>query len=217
MEKKEKKCPKCGATTKQRKMGFTRSGTQRYICGHCKKTYTPEAKRREYPEEIRKQAIKMYYSGVSANQVGKMFHMNKGNGKSERSSAKDQFPRDHHRKFRGLFGRFHLFKDVQKSVRHLPDRRTEKYPERIIFFTDRQNVYGRSHAKTEKIGRQSPKLPAQYSLQKTTDPSFYKFINRIHIPYGFSLFPDANLFIFFVQKRKKILICRHQIKPSVIR
>ena len=34
---------------------------------------------REYPEEIRKQAIKMYYSGVSANQVGKMFHMNKGN------------------------------------------------------------------------------------------------------------------------------------------
>ena len=79
MEKKEKKCPKCGATTKQRKMGFTRSGTQRYICGHCKKTYTPEAKRREYPEEIRKQAIKMYYSGVSANQVGKMFHMNKGN------------------------------------------------------------------------------------------------------------------------------------------
>ena len=133
MEKKEKKCPKCGATTKQRKMGFTRSGTQRYICGHCKKTYTPEAKRREYPEEIRKQAIKMYYSGVSANQVGKMFHMNKGNGKSERSAAKDQFPRDHHRKFRGLFGRFHLFKDVQKSVRHLPDRRTEKYPERIIF------------------------------------------------------------------------------------
>ena len=73
------KCPCCGETSKQRKMGFTRYGTQRYVCGHCKKTYTPNAKRREYPEEIRRQAIKMYYSGVSANQVGKIFNMNKGN------------------------------------------------------------------------------------------------------------------------------------------
>ena len=79
MKTKERKCPCYGETSKQMKMGFTRYGTQRYVCGHCKKTYTPDAKQHEYPEEIRRQAKKMYYSGVSANQVGKIFNMNKGN------------------------------------------------------------------------------------------------------------------------------------------
>lgn len=79
MEKQEKKCPYCGETSRQRKMGFNRSGTQRYVCGHCGKTYTPIPKGRTYSEEIREQAIKVYYSGVSANQVGKIFNMNKAN------------------------------------------------------------------------------------------------------------------------------------------
>lgn len=40
-------------------MGFNRSGTQRYVCGHCGKTYTPIPKGRTYSEEIREQAIKV--------------------------------------------------------------------------------------------------------------------------------------------------------------
>lgn len=32
-----------------------------------------------YPEEVKEQAIKAYYSGLSARQVGKMFGMNKAN------------------------------------------------------------------------------------------------------------------------------------------
>ncbi len=79
METNEKKCPHCGKKMKQQKMGSNHSGTQRFLCGWCGKTYTPEPKTREYSEEIKEQALKMYYSGVSANQVGKAFNMNKGN------------------------------------------------------------------------------------------------------------------------------------------
>jgi hypothetical protein len=32
-----------------------------------------------YPEEVKEQAIKAYYSGLSARQDGKMFGMNKAN------------------------------------------------------------------------------------------------------------------------------------------
>lgn len=32
-----------------------------------------------YPDEVKEQAIKAYYSGLSARQVGRLFHMNKAN------------------------------------------------------------------------------------------------------------------------------------------
>ena len=74
-----KKCPYCGAETKQWKMGFTSSKTQRNKCGCCRKTYALEPKATKYPDEIVKQAIKMFYSGVSGRQVGKFFGFNKYN------------------------------------------------------------------------------------------------------------------------------------------
>ncbi len=48
-----------------------------------------------YPEEVKEQAIKAYYSGLSARQVGKMFGMNKANvlnwiKKTERSVDKSR-------------------------------------------------------------------------------------------------------------------------------
>ena len=72
-------CPVCMAATNQMKKGFNRSGTQRYICGKCGVTYTPDPKKRNYSEEERDQAIKAYYSGVSGRGVGKMFGMSKAN------------------------------------------------------------------------------------------------------------------------------------------
>ena len=72
-------CPKCSATDGQMKNGKNRSGTQTIQCRHCKKTYTPEPKRNAYVEEIRIQAIKTYYSGVSGRGVGKIFGMSKAN------------------------------------------------------------------------------------------------------------------------------------------
>jgi transposase-like protein len=80
MEKEKRvPCPQCGASDGQMRNGCNRSGTQTYICRHCKKTYTPEAKHHEYSEETRSLAIKMYYSGVSGRGVGKVLGMNKSN------------------------------------------------------------------------------------------------------------------------------------------
>jgi len=75
----ERKCPECQSKNNQHKRGLNRSGTQRYGCGVCGKKYTPEPKRREYTEDERKQAIKMFYSGVSGRGVGKFYGMSKAN------------------------------------------------------------------------------------------------------------------------------------------
>lgn len=80
-----KQCPKCGKVEKQVKMGYNRSGTQRCMCKECGTRYTIAPKTREYPEETRKLAIKMYYSGVSGrggrksawNEQGKCLQLDK--------------------------------------------------------------------------------------------------------------------------------------------
>ncbi len=56
-----------------------RSGTQKCFCNDCKKYYTLEPKTREYPEEIRQQAIKTFYAGASGRTVGKVFGFSKAN------------------------------------------------------------------------------------------------------------------------------------------
>ena len=58
-----KKCPECGRTDGQ----------------HCKRTYTLEPKHREYSEETKKQALKIYYAGASGRTVGKILGMSKAN------------------------------------------------------------------------------------------------------------------------------------------
>ena len=74
-----RKCPLCGKTENQVNAGKNRSGTQRCFCKDCKKYYTLDPKTREYPEEIRKQAIKTYYADTSGRGVGKVFGFNKAN------------------------------------------------------------------------------------------------------------------------------------------
>ncbi len=63
----------------QRKNGHNASGTQKYQCGHCKKTYTLEPKKRAYSEETRELALKIYYAGASGRAVGKILGMSKAN------------------------------------------------------------------------------------------------------------------------------------------
>ena len=74
-----KKCPECGRIEGQVKNGHNRSGTQKCFCKYCKKSYTLEPKKHAYSEEIRQQAIKTYYSGVSGRGVGNLMGMNKAN------------------------------------------------------------------------------------------------------------------------------------------
>lgn len=74
-----KRCPKCGQVENQVKKGYNRSGTQRCICKECGAAYTINPKKNEYPEETKKLAVKMYYSGVSGRGVGKVLGMSKAN------------------------------------------------------------------------------------------------------------------------------------------
>lgn len=74
-----RKCPICGKVENQVNAGKNRSGTQKCFCNDCKKYYTLNPKTREYPEEIRQQAIKIFYAGVSGRGVGKVFGFSKAN------------------------------------------------------------------------------------------------------------------------------------------
>ena len=74
-----RKCPICGRNENQVSAGKNRSGTQRCFCKECKKYYTLDPKTREYPEEIRQQAIKTFYAGASGRGVGKVFGFSKAN------------------------------------------------------------------------------------------------------------------------------------------
>ena len=74
-----RKCPKCEKSENQSNYGYNRSGTQRCKCNECGKIYTFNPKSRAYSEELRRSAIKTYYSGVSGRGVGKIFGMSKAN------------------------------------------------------------------------------------------------------------------------------------------
>jgi len=72
-------CPKCGGASHQMNSGFTRAGSQRCLCWHCKCKYTPQPKEWAIPEWRRKEALKMMTLGNSGRKVGayyKMHHTN---------------------------------------------------------------------------------------------------------------------------------------------
>ena len=69
----------CGKKENQVNAGKNRSGSQRCFCKECKKYYTLNPKTREYPEEVRQQAIKTFYAGASGRGVGKVFGFSKAN------------------------------------------------------------------------------------------------------------------------------------------
>jgi transposase-like protein len=73
------RCPKCDATENQINHGFNRSGTQRCRCKGCGHTYTLAPKPRAYSEEIRREALNIYESGISGCGVGRIFGFSKAN------------------------------------------------------------------------------------------------------------------------------------------
>ena len=71
------KCKRCKKEDKQIKAGKTRAGSQVYKCKHCGKTYTPNPKERNYSEEIKRQAIKLYMEENSERAVGRILGISK--------------------------------------------------------------------------------------------------------------------------------------------
>ena len=73
----EIKCERCGQEEGQIKTGRTQAGSQRYMCNHCEKTYTPVKKERMYPEELKDRAIELYMEGNSGRTVGRLLKISK--------------------------------------------------------------------------------------------------------------------------------------------
>lgn len=68
-------CPQCHSQQRQTKAGFTRAGSQRYFCGACAKTYTPQAKAQGHAPALRQQAVVMRLEGISRNKVARLLQV----------------------------------------------------------------------------------------------------------------------------------------------
>jgi transposase-like protein len=77
MSNKLGKCPKCDGLVV--KSGKTEVGSQRVKCTVCGKRYTPNPKDKGYPQEVRDQAIKLHFGGMSGRQIGNILGMSKAN------------------------------------------------------------------------------------------------------------------------------------------
>lgn len=58
-------CPRCGATERQSKNGFTEAGSQRYKFMQYGKKYTSALKQAGYAAGMREQAVRMYVDGMN--------------------------------------------------------------------------------------------------------------------------------------------------------
>jgi len=72
-------CPLCKSDRNQKNAGFNHTGTQRCFCKTCNKYYTLNPKTIKYPEEVRREAIRIYYTGVSGRGVGKLLNIHHAN------------------------------------------------------------------------------------------------------------------------------------------
>ncbi len=66
------KCPHCERTEEQVKVGFTEAGSQRYMCKHCQRKYTPEPKEQGYDEGVRIQVLKLYVDGNNLRRIARI-------------------------------------------------------------------------------------------------------------------------------------------------
>jgi len=69
-------CPHCSSSDQQTKSGHTRTGSQRYKCRRCQRIYTPEPKPLGYPEETRREAVRLYLEGTNFRRIGRVLGVN---------------------------------------------------------------------------------------------------------------------------------------------
>lgn len=69
------KCPKCESQEKQYKIGFNASGSQKYRCHECDRTYTPQPNFNGHTPETRLKAIKLYLEGNSFRSIARLLNI----------------------------------------------------------------------------------------------------------------------------------------------
>lgn len=65
------RCPHCGQSSHQQKVGQNPSGSQRYLCTDCQRKYTPQSQQQGYTEAVRQQAIRLYVDGLSLRRIAR--------------------------------------------------------------------------------------------------------------------------------------------------
>jgi transposase-like protein len=71
-----KECPHCTSTKQQTKSGYTRTGSQRYKCKECQRIHTPDPKPLGYPDETKREAVRLYLEGTNFRRIGRVLGVN---------------------------------------------------------------------------------------------------------------------------------------------
>lgn len=67
----EARCPHCSSSERQVKSGRTRRGSQRFLCRSCERLYTPQPLPLGYPEETKREAVRLYLEGTNLRRIGR--------------------------------------------------------------------------------------------------------------------------------------------------
>ena len=70
------RCAYCHATERQIRSGLNASGSQRFRCRVCDRIYTPAPSPNGYPDEVRRQAVKLYLEGMNLRRIGRILSVN---------------------------------------------------------------------------------------------------------------------------------------------
>jgi hypothetical protein len=76
-------CPSCQSSTRQVKHGRNPSGSQRYRCQSCTRTYTPAPTAYGYDAATRRQALRLYADGMNLRRLARqrgVVHQTVANG-----------------------------------------------------------------------------------------------------------------------------------------
>jgi transposase-like protein len=65
-------CPHCASSEQQTKAGHTHTGSQRYKCRACARFYTPDPKPLGYPDETKREAVRLYLEGTNFRRIGRV-------------------------------------------------------------------------------------------------------------------------------------------------
>lgn len=68
----ETTCPHCLSSERQVKSGRTRRGSQRYLCRECERLYTPKPLPLGYPDETKREAVRLYLEGTNLRRIGRV-------------------------------------------------------------------------------------------------------------------------------------------------
>lgn len=69
-------CPHCSSSEQQTRSGHIRTGSQRYKCRECQRIYTPDPKPLGYPDETKREAVRLYLEGTNFRRICRILSVN---------------------------------------------------------------------------------------------------------------------------------------------